>query len=190
MARQIIVPACFPNGFTPTQVSWEVPFRDQCDVPPTIREVGIDRVLNRKVAGASVYLGTYGMGGAGLTGFGLEPKDDFPEDTLVLCIWGSDSWLHWDGKIIDDNKTFKSEVNNNTQHGSKNFLKEVIGTVLTSFDLHDNHCRLEFDDHVLEFQETPDNRPIKCGNKEQRIWDTKDSLWDAWFVTRSAALLV
>lgn len=189
--RQIIVPACFPDGFKPTRYSFETPHRDQCDVPPTIREVGIDRVLNRKVLGASCHLGTYGMGGAGLTGFGLEPKDDFPEETLVLCIWGSNNWLHWDNKYISDSMTHGQEWDKDTdkQHGHSKFEKEVTDTILTSFELGDGHARLTFDDHVLEFRESNDRQPH--GNGSKRAWRSEDdSLWDAWFVARSANLLV
>jgi hypothetical protein len=75
---------------------------------------------------------------------------------------------------------------------------------------------LEFDDHVLVFDEDPSTRPVYAGGGKQRIWNPKenpitealakltnatsllkeewkpknDSLWDAWFLSPHWNILV
>ena len=150
--RQIVTPYCFSKGWQPDEdfPAWATPSKEECTTPPTIREVGIERVLNRRVTAASCHLGTYGMGGAGLVGVGL---DGDSEEFLVLCVWGAASWLHWDGKIIDDNNTFGKNWGkpSATQQGHKKFEEEIAGTTLLAFELEDTHCQLVFDSHTLAF---------------------------------------
>lgn len=191
MDTKIVVPRCFPQGWLPPEDApgWAVPSASECEIPPTIRQVGIERVLNRKVVAASCHLGTYGMGGAGLVGMQLEGD---PEEFLVLCLWGAACWLHWDDKIIDDNETFGKDwgTETETQRGHKKFESEITGTILSAFYLADDYCRLKFGSHSLEIKKDPETRPLSTRREGNHVWDSEESLKDAWFLTPTWQLLV
>lgn len=55
-----------------------------------------ERVVGRTVDEVRTYVGTYGMGGPGF--FGLRLGDEW----LVVAIWGADSWIEADGRIVAD----------------------------------------------------------------------------------------
>jgi len=69
------------------------------ETPSTLREVGIERLLNRRIIKWSSK-GSYGMGGPGFFGILLESKKPYQKEWLVLPLWGSAGWLLLDGKEL------------------------------------------------------------------------------------------
>ena len=63
--------------------------------PQTLAEVGFERITGRKVTGWSASLGSYGMGGPGFFGLNLAGKGEYPDEWLVLRVWGAGCWLCW-----------------------------------------------------------------------------------------------
>src|SRR3989338_3060646 len=86
------------------QIDYPFGFRNPfCNVfyrkPRTLREVGIDRFLHREVLdwGSA---GDYGMGGAGFFALGLKKTENYPQEGLVLRLWGADNWILFDDETI------------------------------------------------------------------------------------------
>jgi hypothetical protein len=88
MANEIEITYCTEDAYPPIGKT-----------PPTFREVGVDRLLNRRVLDWSSK-GTYGMGGPGFFGILLEGNTFYPKEWLILSLWGSASWLLLDGKEL------------------------------------------------------------------------------------------
>jgi hypothetical protein len=73
---QIISCWMFPENFQPGY-SCDTLHQKDCEAPPTLRKLGLDRVIGRKVEWASCHIGTYGMGGSGFLGLKLEKTDKY-----------------------------------------------------------------------------------------------------------------
>jgi hypothetical protein len=69
-------------------------------IPLLSKKGGVKRVVGREIFETSRYLGSYGMGGPGFFGFRLGKKGRYPEEWLVLTIWGADNWLLIDKKWL------------------------------------------------------------------------------------------
>jgi hypothetical protein len=67
--------------------------------PKTLREVGADRIVGRKITRWSSDLGSYGMGGCGLFGAQLSQTSELPEEWLILMLWSAPDWLVIDGEV-------------------------------------------------------------------------------------------
>ncbi len=67
--------------------------------PATLRDTGVERILNRRVLTWSV-TGSYGTGGTGFFAIQLESNQQYPEEWLVLALWGSSTWLLLDGTEV------------------------------------------------------------------------------------------
>lgn len=146
-------------------------------IPLSIRKTGVERVIGRTILEASCHLGSYGMGGAGFLGLGMEKTDQYPIETLILCLWAADEWVHYDGKpIFAINKTFDA-------YGQKKFIDDVTGKVLKSFDITDKGCKIMLDETVMEITEDPKTRPTYGGSGGYRTLLETDSLLDAWVIS-------
>ena len=64
--------------------------------PVTLKETGVDRLLNRRVLTWS-HKGSYGTGGTGFFALRLAAQNDYPKEWLVLTLWDSGGWLLLDG---------------------------------------------------------------------------------------------
>ena len=64
--------------------------------PLTLKEVGVDRLLNRRILKWAAK-GSYGTGGTGFLGIQLNKKSPYPKEWLVLALWGSHDWVLLDG---------------------------------------------------------------------------------------------
>ena len=64
--------------------------------PLTLLEVGVDRLLNRRILKWAPK-GSYGTGGTGFLGILLDKNDNYPKEWLVLALWGSHDWVLLDG---------------------------------------------------------------------------------------------
>ncbi len=67
--------------------------------PITLRDIGVERILNRRVLTWSIK-GSYGTGGAGFFAIQMEANQHYPEEWLILALWGSCTWLLLDGKEV------------------------------------------------------------------------------------------
>jgi hypothetical protein len=153
-------------------------------IPPTIRKTGVERVIGRKVLDACCHLGSYGMGGPGFLGVKLEKNSEHSDEWLVLCLWGSDEWVRYDGlPIFSIVKTYE-------QYGQKKFIENVTGKVLKSFDITDKSCKIMLDETVMEITEDPKSRPTYGGSGGYRTLLETDSLLDAWVVSSTMYIAI
>ncbi len=58
-----------------------------------------ESLINRKIVQISSSLGSYGMGGARLLGIGVDSGY-----WIVVGLWGSNSWVRFNNRIIDNNR--------------------------------------------------------------------------------------
>jgi hypothetical protein len=130
--------------------------------PATIREVGIENFVGRKVISACWCLGSYGMGGPGFAGVGFEKTRERPCEWLVLCLWGATEWLRVNG-------------------GWDSFEDEVDGLVLKRAKIKDRSCRLAIGPYILSVSESAKARrkDLRGGRLEQ---PAGESLLDAFVV--------
>ena len=68
--------------------------------PITLSEVGIERILNRRIVKWSTK-GSSGQDGAGFFGLLLESNHKYPREWFILSLARSGSWLLLDGKDLD-----------------------------------------------------------------------------------------
>ena len=163
---QIVLCWIFPDNFS--GYSGETP--DPKDCPPTLRQLGLERVINRRVELVSIYFGTYGQGGCGFFGLKLEKTDKYPAEFIVLTLWGSENWVHFNDAILakSDFQEFKKSVENNR---------------ILEFDVQDKQWKMVLSNGgILEVKPDPHTRPLD-GFKNLRKLAVNDSLWDAWVFT-------
>jgi hypothetical protein len=162
---------------------------------PTLRTMdGPKRILGRKIIDASPFLGSYGMGGAGF--FGLCLKDDGyrPEEWLVLTLWGSDSWLLLDGRVLNcyplDSKKYKPWVTSTFFSEQRETISKLFtGFTVEEFELNDRNFWMVLGkrgtkDRVLELPLKLSKLP-PYGNGEPRTWETDEKLLDGFLVSKS-----
>jgi hypothetical protein len=173
-----------PENWEPIHHPFELPVKGR--TPPTIKKTGINRILNRKILDVVQYLGSYGMGGPGFFGIKLEKLKKYPEEWLVLRIWGGTNWLHFNGSIIEchpDQKIWKP-------YGAENVKIILLANSIKSAVIRTKSCVFKFQNGpILELKRDPKTRPVYWGNKESRILSKNDNLNDAWILTsRSLAI--
>jgi hypothetical protein len=131
-------------------------------LPLLVKKGGVKRVIGRKILETCRYLGSYGMGGPGFFGFKLEKKDRYPEEWIVLTIWGADEWLLLDGKWLDCHSDhFSAEKCYFTENKSRfseaaDQVSEVFdGLTIADFKLYNKSFMMILQDetriHKLEF---------------------------------------
>lgn len=69
--------------------------------PRSLRYLGISRILQRSIVQLSFSIGSYGMGGPGFWGFKFRQTDKYPEEWLILTLWGAGLWLVFDGDTAE-----------------------------------------------------------------------------------------
>ena len=189
MDSKIIKSLMFPQGWEPDpgDQPFAVPYKSDPKLlpPPTLRELGVERVIGRRIAWATCHWGTYGMGGSGFVALIMEPTSGYPQEALCLTLWGADTWLHLDDKIIDN--AFNKSI---PAWGYEAFEKAVEGKFIRTFDIQDKSCSMMLDTHVLELKEDPHTRPrYPGGDKGLHELAPQDSLWDAWVITETQLLV-
>lgn len=68
--------------------------------PMTLAEYGTNRIIGRDIVDMSICIGSYGMGGPGFFGLCLSKTEKYPEEWLILTLWGATHWLQVDGVNI------------------------------------------------------------------------------------------
>jgi len=178
--------------------------------PKTLREVGINRIIGRKITRWTPDLGSYGMGGCGLFGVRLSKTPEFPEEWLILMLWGAPDWLLVDGKVASAGvierqlkrqhcmgkyklyqinykflllgKWFR--INFLGWHGLPewdNFSKKIIGSIILTADVKDSSTRI-----VLRKGKNEHTMEISVPSHWQ--WNDEESQLDAWAISDATTI--
>jgi hypothetical protein len=173
-----------PKNFVRKQ-PFDLPIKGK--IPPTIKRIGINRILERKVLDVVQYLGSYGMGGPGFFGILLEKSKKYPEEWLVLRLWGAADWLHFNDRIIGCHPKQEEKWK---PYGADNVKIILIGNSIKSATINMKSCIFRFlNSFVLELKKNPKTRPVYGGSREPRVLAKNDDLRQAWIITsRSLAV--
>lgn len=136
-------------------------------------------VIGRRIDGHSLYLGTYGMGGAGL--YGLKLGDEW----LVIALHGAGAWMRAEGRLIED--FFWSERGRPkpwTLEGEGDHLApRITGRTIASITIDRDALRITLDDgFALYIESDPTTRPRFEGNGALRAFADDDDLRRAVFL--------
>jgi hypothetical protein len=138
--------------------------------PPRLREVGLVRVLGRRVVAWGSNYGSYGMGGPGFFGMELEAREPWPGEHLVLTLWAAAEWL-----ILDGPDESWDDVSS-----------RLVGGSIERFDISAASCRLQLrnggDAHVLELPRETAHLPLRGASMTARRWNPAEKMIDAWVV--------
>lgn len=138
--------------------SWG-PTCELIDFPPAA--LAAEMVVGRTVEQICTHVGTYGMGGPGF--FGLRLGSEW----LVIAIWGADSWIEINGRIVQDGFWDTNERPRPWITDEGDELTEVlIGQQITSFKLAKHSLTVGIRELMLSIQEAPEGRPILEGSNE------------------------
>jgi hypothetical protein len=183
MHKIIIKTHLMPEDFEPDG-QFHLP--EKGPVPPTLRKVGIKNLLNRKVFMTKTNLGTYGMGGPGFLGFGLEKTSLRPCEWLVLRLWGAADWLLYDSKPFDPYE-WPPKASNHFEKSLEGctFFKANINRKSFDFYFENSNRYCGNPRHILEMpidQTNTGSGPIDIYIGVKRNWPAKASLLDAFII--------
>jgi hypothetical protein len=159
--------------------------------PPRLREVGVARVVGRRIVGWRSNYGSYGMGGPGFFGLELAATDRWPAEHLVLTLWAAAEWLMLDGVWV--------EAHPNQYHLQRPLFANVgpdeswddvtprlVGGSIERFDLAHASCRMLVrkgtEEHILELPRNTAILPLRGGSMTARRWNPLEKTIDAWVV--------
>lgn len=130
-------------------------------------------VVGRRVEAASIYAGTYGMGGAGFFGLKLDGGE-----WLVVALRGAASWMEAGGRLVEDffwqdhRRTRPWITDDSDELGGRVTGRRIAWVSVTAHAL-----RIELDDgFTLAIEEDASKRPIFEGSKEPRAFALDDDL--------------
>lgn len=161
--------------------------------PKTLREVGTQRIIGRWVSEWSPVLGSYGMGGPGFFGLRLSETADFPEEWLVLRLWGACNWLLMDGEWVEahPNQYHIQEPLYSNFGGDEMWdrLKErVVGAQITEVQIEHDYSRfvltLGLTQYTLEIPQDTSRLSLYGGTMEPRVWNPDEDQRDAWIISQ------
>jgi len=159
----------------------------QVDGQPVIFSPPKERVLGRRVLEWSGHCGTYGQGGPGFFGLRLAATGVYPEEWLMLRLWGADDWLNINGRWLSANPKQYNDTNQplySNFHGASwdVFGPLVVGKKVSKFDVHERAFCVEIGDAKIGLTEDPASRPTYAGSKEPRVLSPGDDLRKAWII--------
>lgn len=162
--------------------------------PNTIREIGFDWVLGRKIIEYSGHLGSYGMGGPGFAGFKLDKKGDRNAEWLVLTLWGSDNWMLFNGRWLSAHPNQYDIQKPLIGFGDQvwdEFTSQIVGSKFIDADFSESYTKLTVQkdgtDSVLEIPENTKLLSKYGGNMKYREWKDEDQR-EAWVISRDGNL--
>lgn len=159
--------------------------------PPTLRELDITRILGREVLDWSPVQGTYGMGGPGFFGLELAPAGDYPQEWLVLRLWGADNWLLLDGQWLGahPNQYHIQEPLFSDFGGDESWdrvAERLVGATISEAQIERDKSVLVLANgakrHTLEIPDDPSLLPKYGGTWEPHVWNPDDDHRDAWII--------
>lgn len=159
-------------------------------IPLLIKKGGSNRVIGRKIIETSRYLGSYGMGGAGFLGFKLEKKNRYPEEWVVLTLWGATEWLLLDGKWLDcsveyfdkDKCFFKKSIEDYSARDS--LLDILVGNVITEFVIKSKSFKMKIGSFILELPSDLSKLPPH-GNGDSRKWCRGEKMENGFIISNT-----
>lgn len=144
-----------------------------------------ERVIERKVLQWSPYCGTYGDGGPGFFGILLEKQGEYPQEWLILRLWGADNWLEMDGRMIETppNDAVNEPLYVNTLGKEKRdeVTPRLVNKEIVGFEVEDKSMVLKIGDSEIRINENS-TMQLSYANGEQRRLGVNDSLKDAWVI--------
>jgi hypothetical protein len=161
-------------------------------VPETMREVDIIRITDRWVRGWSANLGSYGMGGPGFFGLKLADTGDYPEEWLVLRLWGACNWLLLDGQWVEahPNQYHIQEPLYSNYGGDEDWdhmAERVVGSQITDVVIQQYYSKivlaLGLEKYMLEIPQDTSLLSLYGGTMEPRVWNPDEDQRDAWIIS-------
>ena len=178
----------------------------------TIDDVGVERVLSRKILEWSPSLGTWGRISPRFFGLFLEQQDTYPQEWLVLTVWGAAEWLLLDDQWVlahaNQHSLQKplyclyvprqwdslSHQYIEAQTGWDNFSPLIVGGVITEVYFRNDSSLIKIEKdgitHVLEIPWDKTLLPPNGGNGQYKILNPGQSLAVAWVIAPSGELSV
>ena len=178
----------------------------------SIDDVGVERVLSRKILEWSPSLGTWGRISPRFFGLLLAQQDTYPQEWLVLTIWGAAEWL------LLDNQWVLAHANQHSvekplyclyvprqwdtlssqyieaKAGWDNFSPLIVGGIITEVYFRNDSSLIKIEKdgitHVLEIPRDKTLLPPNGGNGQYKILDPGQSLAVAWVISPSGAVSV
>ena len=171
--------------------------------PQSLRSLGVDRILHRRISDWCNYLGSYGMGGPGFFGMKLAKNESFPEEWLILRLWGAGGWLLIDERWVSafpslfaiqkplynemyffyDKKKKKQIVLERWD----NVSEILINAQITQATIVHNESRIALinntKEHLLEIPKDTSKLPVRGGGGKKKVWNEEESQLDAWVIT-------
>ncbi len=130
-------------------------------------------VAGKRIAAVSIYVGTYGQGGAGFFGLQLDNRE-----WLVVALRGAASWMLADGRLIEDffyqdDKRPRPWITDDADDLSA----RLTGRAIAAIDVEPHALTIRLDDgFTLRIDADPASRPIFHGSKQPRAFEVGDDL--------------
>ena len=145
----------------------------------------LDRLMYRQIKEWSSACGTYGMGGPGFFGLLLAQTPTYPEEWLMLRIWGASSWVLVNGTWLNAHPQ-QYEVqrplhSNYSDAQWDEFGPLVIGHVIQRFDVHERSFELNIGSAHIQLTDGSDSRPPYPAG-DPRVLADDDDLREAWII--------
>jgi hypothetical protein len=159
--------------------------------PQTLGEAGFERIVGRKVTAWSASLGSYGMGGPGFFGLKLAAKGEYPDEWLVLRVWGAGCWLLLDGQWIEAHPNqyqVQEPLYSNFGPGEDwdRVTDKVVGTTLRSASVEDGLPVFYLEGaeiHRLQMPKDTSLLSLYGGTMQPRVWQHDGNQLDAWVIS-------
>jgi hypothetical protein len=144
-------------------------------------------VIGRRIDGHSLYIGTYGMGGAGM--YGLKLGGEW----LVIALRGAGAWMRAEGRLVED--FFWSDRGRSkpwTLEGEGDHLApRITGRTIAGIVIEPDALRITFDDgFALYIESDAQTRPHFEGNGALRAFVEGDDLRRAVFLAPTDELWI
>jgi hypothetical protein len=159
--------------------------------PQTLGEVGFKRIEGRKVTAWSASLGSYGMGGPGFFGLNLAGNGEYPDEWLVMRVWGAGCWLLLDGRWIEAHPNqyqVQEPLYSNFGPGEDwdRVTDKVVGATLCSVGVEDGSLLFYLEGAEIYRLEMPRDASLLSlygGTMLPRVWQDAENPLDAWVIS-------
>lgn len=153
--------------------------------PKTLRELGSERALNRKILSWMNHDGTYGMGGPGFFSLELEKTETFPKEKLTLCLWGACEWLLLDGRWMESHpnqyEKQKPLLGNVDNVSWDEVTPRLSGQQIVSLVAEGRKFEMRLSNgSEIAFPDDPEKVPLYGGSMKPHVWSDSDDWRDAW----------
>jgi hypothetical protein len=159
--------------------------------PQTLREAGLERITGRIITAWSASLGSYGMGGPGFFGLRLAATGEYPDEWLVLRMWGAGCWLLLNGSWIEAHPNqyhVQEPLYSNFGPGEEwdHVTSKLVGATLQSAIVSDGALAFYLAGTgplKLEIPQDTSLLSLYGGTMQPRVWNPTESRLDAWVIS-------